>query len=282
MTRFKAACIQTNSAREFAPNIEAVGAAIREARRAGAELIMTPEVTGMFEPIRERHREKATDEAGNPALAAFRDVARETGAWLLIGSLAIRLDETKLANRSFLVDPSGAIVARYDKIHMFDVELDDGQTYRESALYQPGDETVLAPLPWGVLGMTVCYDLRFPHLYRALAQAGASFLSIPSAFTVPTGSAHWHVLMRARAIETGCFVFAPAQCGLHGEGRRTYGHSLIVAPWGEVLADAGEEPGFVMVEIDPASVAEARRKVPSLRHDRVFSRPEPPRSLAAE
>jgi deaminated glutathione amidase len=279
---FTAACVQTNSARDFAANIATVGAAIRAARAAGADLVMTPEVVGMFEPVRAKHLEKATDEAGNPVLAAFREIARETGAWLLIGSLAIRVAETRLANRSFLVDPAGAIVARYDKIHMFDVELDDGQTYRESALYQPGGAAVLTSLPWGLLGMTVCYDLRFPQLYRALAREGAAFLSIPSAFTVPTGRAHWHVLMRARAIETGCFVFAPAQCGTHAEGRRTYGHSIIVDPWGEVLAEAGEEPGFVIAEIDPAKVAEARRKVPSLRHDRDFAAPEAPRSPAAE
>lgn len=283
MTRlFKAACVQTSSAREFQPNIEAVGADIRRARDAGAEFILTPEVVGMFEPIRARHLEKATDEAGNPVLAAFRDVARETGAWLLIGSLAIRVSETKLANRSFLVDPTGAIVARYDKMHMFDVEIGDGQSYRESALYQPGDTAVTAELPWGRLGMTICYDLRFPYLYRALAQAGADFLSIPSAFTAPTGAAHWQVLMRARAIETGSYVLAPAQCGTHAEGRRTYGHSIIVAPWGEVLAEAGDETGFVIAEIDPARVAEARRKIPSLRHDRSFAGPAQARGLAAE
>jgi predicted amidohydrolase len=279
---FKAACVQTSSAREFQPNIEAVGADIRRARDAGAEFILTPEVVGMFEPIRARHLEKATDEAGNPVLAAFRDVARETGAWLLIGSLAIRVSETKLANRSFLVDPTGAIVARYDKMHMFDVEIGDGQSYRESALYQPGDTAVTAELPWGRLGMTICYDLRFPYLYRALAQAGADFLSIPSAFTAPTGAAHWQVLMRARAIETGSYVLAPAQCGTHAEGRRTYGHSIIVAPWGEVLAEAGDETGFVIAEIDPARVAEARRKIPSLRHDRSFAGPAQARGLAAE
>jgi predicted amidohydrolase len=279
---FKAACVQTSSAREFQPNIEAVGADIRRARDAGAEFILTPEVVGMFEPIRARHLEKATDEAGNPVLAAFRDIARETGAWLLIGSLAIRVSETKLANRSFLVDPAGAIVARYDKIHMFDVEIGDGQSYRESALYQPGDTAVTAELPWGRLGMTICYDLRFPYLYRALAQVGAEFLSIPSAFTAPTGAAHWQVLMRARAIETGSYVLAPAQCGTHAEGRRTYGHSIIVAPWGEVLAEAGDETGFVIAEIDLARVAEARRKIPSLSHDRCFAGPTKARGLAAE
>jgi len=281
MAIFRAACVQTSSAREFQPNIEAVGAEIRRARAAGADFILTPEVVGMFEPVRQRHLEKAVGEAENPALAAFRDVARETGAWLLVGSLAVRVAETKLANRSFLVDPAGAVVARYDKIHMFDVEIGDGQIYRESALYQPGGEAVVADLPWGRLGMTVCYDLRFPYLYRALANAGADFLSIPSAFTVPTGRAHWQVLMRARAIETGCFVMAPAQCGEHAEGRRTYGHSIIVGPWGEVLAEAGDEPGFVIAEIDTARVAEARRKVPSLQHDRAVAQPAAP-ALAAE
>ena len=268
--KFTAACVQITAQREFAPNIEATSALARRARDAGADLIMTPEITGMFEPKRDLHLAKATDEAANPALAAFRELARETGAWLLVGSLAIKLEAARLANRSFLLSPDGAIAARYDKIHMFDVDLKNGESYRESALYRPGDSTILAPLPWGTLGMTVCYDLRFPYLYRALAHAGADFLSIPSAFTVPTGKAHWHVLQRARAIENGCFVFAPAQCGEHAEGRRTYGHSLIVDPWGEVLADAGDAVGFVTAEIDPAKVAEARRMVPSLRHDRVI------------
>ena len=281
--KFTAACVQITSQREFAPNVKAAGDLIRRARDAGADLIMTPEITGMFEPKRDLHLAKATDEAANPALAAFRDLARETGAWLLVGSLAIKLEAARLANRSFLLAPGGAIAARYDKIHMFDVDLKNGESYRESALYRPGDDAVLAALPWGALGMTVCYDLRFPYLYRALAQAGADFLTIPAAFTVPTGKAHWHVLQRARAIETGCFVFAPAQWGEHAEGRRTYGHSLIVDPWGEVLADAGEGVGFITAEIDPARIAEARRMVPALRHDRAIAAPRmTPAPLAAE
>jgi predicted amidohydrolase len=181
--------------------------------------------------------------------------------------------DDRLANRSFLIAPDGAIAQRYDKIHMFDVELAGGESYRESNAFRPGEAAALATLPWGVLGMTVCYDLRFPHLYRGLAQAGADFLSIPSAFTVPTGRAHWHVLMRARAIENGCFVFAPAQWGEHAEGRKTYGHSLIVAPWGEIIAEAEDGVGFITAEIDPAKIAEARRAVPSLRHDRAFAAP---------
>jgi deaminated glutathione amidase len=281
--KFAAACVQMTSEREFEPNIRAAGDLVRRARDAGAELIMTPEITGMFEPKRDRHLAKATDEAANPALAAFRDLAREVGAWLLLGSTPIRIEAERLANRSFLLAPDGAIAARYDKIHMFDVDLANGESYRESALYRPGEASVLAALPWGTLGMTVCYDLRFPYLYRALAQAGADFLSIPAAFTVPTGKAHWHVLQRARAIENGCFVFAPAQWGEHAEGRKTFGHSLIVDPWGEVLADAGEGVGFVTAEIDTAKIAEARRMVPALRHDRVIPTPQTAQApLAAE
>ena len=289
---FTASCIQFTSARDYEPNIRVVSDLIRRARGAGADLVLTPENTGLTEPVGKLRREKARDEANHPVLAALREVARETGVWLLIGSLAIDLSrepgeaegERRLANRSYLIDPNGAIVARYDKVHMFDVDLAGGESYRESNAFRPGGQSALAETPWGVLGMTVCYDLRFPHLYRALAQAGADFLAIPSAFTVPTGEAHWHVLMRARAIENGCYVFAPAQWGEHAEGRRTYGHSLIVDPWGEVLADGGEGVGIISARIDAAAIAKARRMVPSLKHDRPFIQPElavrPP--LAAE
>jgi predicted amidohydrolase len=280
--KFTAACVQMTSEREFEPNIKAASDLVRRARDAGATFILTPEITAMLEPKREQHLAKAKAEAENPALAAFRELAKETGAWLLIGSIAIKLEEKRLANRSFLLTPEGEIAARYDKIHMFDIDLKNGETYRESALYRPGDTPVLAELPWGMLGMTVCYDVRFAYLYRTLAQAGADFLAIPAAFTVPTGKAHWHVLQRARAIETACFVLAPAQWGEHAEGRKTYGHSLIVDPWGEVLADAGEGVGFVTAEIDPARIAEARQIVPALRHDRPLSAPQMPRALAAE
>jgi predicted amidohydrolase len=288
---FTASCIQFTSARDYEPNIRVVSDLVRRARDGGADFVLTPENTGLTEPIGKLRREKARNEANHPVLAALRDVARETGVWLLIGSLAVDLShepgaaegERRLANRSYLVNPHGAVVARYDKIHMFDVDLEGGESYRESNAFRPGHQTVLAETPWGVLGMTVCYDLRFPHLYRALAQAGADFLAIPSAFTVPTGKAHWHVLMRARAIETGCFVFAPAQWGEHAEGRKTYGHSLIVGPWGEVLADAGEGVGIVSARIEPAAIAKARRMVPSLQHDRPFTKPElGARPLAAE
>ena len=279
---FTASCIQFTSARDYDPNIRVVSDLVRRARDSGADLVLTPENTGLIEPIGKLRRAKARDEANHPVLAALRDVARETGVWLLIGSLAVDIsgeagtsrDETRLANRSYLIDPSGAVVAHYDKIHMFDVDLAGGESYRESNAFRPGGRTVLADTPWGVLGMTVCYDLRFPQLYRTLAQAGADFLAIPSAFTVPTGKAHWQVLMRARAIENGCFVFAPAQWGEHAEGRRTYGHSLIVDPWGEVLADAGEGVGIASARIDVEAIAKARRMVPSLGHDRPFVKPE--------
>jgi deaminated glutathione amidase len=274
VTVFKAACIQLTAGREVEPNIRAASDLVRRARDAGADLIMTPEVSDMIEPKRALREAKARAESAHPMLAAFRDLARETGAYLLLGSIVVRTEgDGRLANRSFLIAPDGNILARYDKIHMFDVDLPGGESYRESAVFKPGEATALAALPWGVIGLTVCYDLRFPHLYRALAQGGADFLTVPAAFTVPTGKAHWHVLLRARAIENGCFVFAPAQCGEHAEGRRTYGHSLIVAPWGEVVAEAGEEPGFMTAEIDPARIAEARRAVPSLGHDRPFALP---------
>jgi deaminated glutathione amidase len=202
--KFTAACVQMTSEREFDPNIRAAGGLVRRARDAGADLIMTPEITGMFEPKRDRHLAKATDEATNPALAAFRDLARETGAWLLLGSTPIRIEAERLANRSFLIAPDGAIAARYDKIHMFDVDLENGESYRESALYRPGDAAVLAALPWGTLGMTICYDLRFPYLYRALAQVGADFLSIPAAFTVPTGNRECVLRLRPGPVGRAC------------------------------------------------------------------------------
>ncbi len=287
---FVAACIQFTAGPDPEPNLRVVGDMVRRARDRGADLIMTPEATNFIESGR-RRREKARREADDPWLAGARGLARETGAWLLLGSLVIDPDsepgaaagETRLANRSFLIDAEGAIVARYDKIHMFDIDLPGGESYRESSAYRPGGHSVVAETPWGGLGISVCYDLRFPHLYRALAQAGAGFLTVPSVFTVPTGTAHWHVLLRARAIENGCFVFAPAQSGEHAAGRRSYGHSLIVDPWGEVLADAGEGPGIVSARIDPARIDEVRQMVPSLNHDRAFAQPHPTaRPLAAE
>jgi len=287
---FTAACVQFTAGPDAEPNLRIVADLIRQARDKGAELIMTPEASNFIESGN-RRREKARPEAEDPFLAGACAVARETGAWLLLGSLVIdprgegdaATGERRLANRSFLVDPNGKIAARYDKIHMFDIDLPGGESYRESNAYRPGAGSAVAQTPWGGLGMSVCYDVRFPQLYRALAQAGADFLTVPSVFTVPTGSAHWHVLLRARAIENGCFVFAPAQWGEHVAGRRSYGHSLIVDPWGEVLADGGEGIGVVSARIEVARIAEVRRMVPSLQHDRQFARPRPlTHPLAAE
>ena len=275
-TLFKAACVQMTSEREVAPNLTLAGDLIRQAASAGAKLVMTPENTTIIEPDRKLSLAKALPESAHPGLPYFADLARDQAVWLLIGSMPIKLDNGKLANRSFLFGPDGKVKARYDKIHVFDVDLPNGEVYRESATVHPGDQAVVAETPWGNLGLTICYDLRFAYLHRALAQAGAIFLTVPAAFTVPTGEAHWHVLLRARAIETGCFVFAPAQCGTHAEGRRTYGHSLIIAPWGEILADAGSEPGLAIAEIDTAKVLAARHAVPSLRHDRAFAPPAKP------
>ena len=276
--RFKIGLVQMTSGRNVAENIETASALIREARAQGADFILTPETTTMMEPRRRLTLEKAAPEQSHPGPPAFAELAAELEIWLLIGSMTMGLGPEagageKLANRSYLFGPDGRIAARYDKIHMFDVEIPDGQSYRESSTYQAGSVAVTATLPWGILGLSVCYDLRFPQLYRDLAQAGADFLTVPAAFTQFTGQAHWHVLLRARAIETGCFVFAPAQCGEHAEGRRTYGHSLVVAPWGEILADGGEAPGVVVAEVDTAKIAESRRMVPSLGHDRRFETP---------
>ena len=268
---FTAACLQLTSDREVEANIAAVRELARRARDKGADLVMTPEVTDMMEPKRALAVAKAKDEANHPMLAAARDVAREIGAWFLLGSIVVKLaDDERTANRSFLIAPDGVVRARYDKIHMFDVTLPDGRAIRESSAYRPGDRAVLARTPWGALGMTVCYDLRFPGLYRALAQAGAEFLAVPSSFTAQTGPAHWHTLLRARAIENTCFVFAPAMCGEHPGNRSTYGHSLMIGPWGDVLAEGGDQPGIVMARIDRGAIAKARGMIPSLEHDRPY------------
>lgn len=270
---FRLACVQTTSGNDMAANLAAATAAGRVARARGADLIAFPEVVAMMEPDRALVPAKAAPFEDHPALRAFQALAAETGAWVVAGTIAVRLGDGTVANRSCLLDAGGRLVAWYDKIHMFDVALADGESYRESATYRPGERAVVAPTPWGLLGLTVCYDLRFPHLYRDLAKAGALFLSVPSAFTVPTGEAHWEVLLRARAIECGAYVFAPAQCGTHAGGRRTWGHSLIVDPWGKVLADGGDRPGVVIADIDPAKVADARRAIPALAHDRPYSQP---------
>jgi predicted amidohydrolase len=276
LTKFRAACVQLNAGDEVVTNIVAASALIRAAKDQGAEFIATPEMTNLMENRSSDLRAKARVEPQDEALMRLRDLAAELGIHLLIGSLAIKIedDETnRLANRSFLIGPAGQILARYDKLHMFDVDLPSGETYRESRNYRPGEAAQLAQTALGPIGMTICYDVRFPALYRALAQAGAHVMTVPSAFTRVTGEAHWHVLLRARAIECGAFVIAPAQCGTHPRGRETYGHSLIVSPWGEVLADGGILPGIALADIDLSQVEEARTRVPSLRHDRTFSLP---------
>jgi predicted amidohydrolase len=272
---FKAAMIQMRSGLKPDANIDDAVRMIGEAKSAGAEYVLTPEMTNILAAKREQLFAVVVEEEADASLAAMRTIARKLGIYVHVGSLAIKLSHDRAANRSFLIDPKGDIAARYDKIHMFDVDLADGESYRESRNYRPGELAVLADLPCGRLGLTVCYDLRFPALYRALAEAGATMLAIPSAFTKQTGEAHWHVLMRARAIENGCFVFAAAQAGKHENGRETFGHSLIVDPWGRIIAEGGTEPGVIMAEIDPAQVTNARSRIPSLQHGRRFEIVEP-------
>jgi len=271
----KAAMIQMRSGLKPSTNIDEAARLIGEARSAGAHYVLTPEMTNILAAKREQLFAVVMEEEADASLATLRELARKLGIYVHIGSLAIKVSHDRAANRSFIVDPKGNIVARYDKIHMFDVDLADGESYRESRNYRPGELAVLADLPWGRLGLTVCYDLRFPALYRALAEAGATMLTIPSAFTKQTGEAHWHVLIRTRAIENGSFVFAAAQGGKHENGRDTYGHSLIVDPWGRIIAEGGTEPGVVMAEIDPAQIANARARIPSLQHGRRFEVVEP-------
>ncbi|MGB8631480.1 MAG: carbon-nitrogen hydrolase family protein [Xanthobacteraceae bacterium] len=272
---FKVGLIQMRSGLDPAANLAVVLELIDQAKQAGADYVLTPELTNILAIKRDHLFANIVAEENDPTLATLREVARELAIYVHIGSLAIKASAEKAANRSFLIDRKGGVAARYDKIHMFDVDLAGNESYRESNNYRPGELAVLADLPWGRLGMTVCYDLRFPALYRALAEAGASFLAIPSAFTRQTGEAHWHVLQRARAIENGCFVFAAAQGGKHENGRETFGHSLVIDPWGRILAEGGIEPGVVMAEIKPAEVAAARGRVPSLDHGRRFELVEP-------
>ena len=272
---FKAAMIQMRSGLQPGANIDAAIRYVGDAKSAGAEYVLTPEMTNILAANREQLFAAAVDEEADASLATLREVARKLGIYVHIGSLAVRISPDRAANRSFLIDPKGDILARYDKIHMFDVDLAGGESYRESRNYRPGELAVLADLPWGRLGLTVCYDLRFPALYRALAEAGATMLAIPSAFTKQTGEAHWHVLVRSRAIENGCFVFAAAQGGRHENGRDTFGHSLIVDPWGRILAEGDTEPGVIVAEIHPAEVASARARIPSLQHGRRFEIVEP-------
>lgn len=275
----RAGLVQLNVGDDPAANLPVTLSHVRAAAQQGAEFVLTPECTNLLSSDRTRQRALLRLEADDPTLAALRAEAQTFGIWLLIGSLCLQSGDAdgRFANRSFLIAPDGTIAARYDKIHMFDVNVSETEVYRESAGYRPGTRAVLATTPFARIGMTVCYDVRFPKLYRALAQAGAEILTVPAAFNHITGAAHWEALLRARAIETGAFVLAPAQTGFHaevaGKGRRTHGHTLAVAPWGEILADGGVEAGVTLVDIDLSQVAAARARVPSLGHDRPFDAP---------
>ncbi len=269
---FKAALVQVTAGPDPLKNASVNRAFLDESAVAGAEFVLFPEVCNMIEPDRSACRQKARSGLEDETVVALQDGARAHGVWVLIGSVVVQSEITpgKLANRSFLINDQGEIVATYDKMHLFDVDVGSSDVYRESDTYQAGSGLTLASTPWGPLGMTVCYDLRFPHLYRDLAKAGAFMLTVPSAFTRPTGAAHWHVLLRARAIETGAFVLAPAQTGEHSGGRKTYGHSIAINPWGEVLADGNVEVGVTYVDIDPTEVVSARLRIPALKHDREY------------
>jgi predicted amidohydrolase len=275
----RAGLVQLTVGDDPSENLPETVALVRAAVSGGAGFILTPECTNALSSNRARQRDLFRHEEDDQTLAALRDEAARAGVWLLIGSIGVLTHDPdgRFANRSFLIRPDGGIAARYDKIHMFDVNVSETEVYRESSGYRPGTQAVLAEAPFGRVGMSICYDIRFPQLYRRLAQAGAEILTVPAAFNHITGAAHWETLLRARAIETGCYVLAPAQTGFHpekaGKGRRTHGHSLAISPWGEVLSDAGTEPGVTFADIDLAEVARARDRIPSLSHDRGFDGP---------
>jgi predicted amidohydrolase len=272
----QAAIYQSRTGIDPEANARKLAAAIAEAGARGADMLFTPEMSGLLDRDRARAAANVREEGDDPVLAAVREAAAKAGLWVQLGSLALNAGRSdgRLVNRAFLIDADGAIRARYDKIHLFDVDLPNGESWRESAAYAPGERGVIAETPWGRLGLSICYDLRFPDLYRALSDGGADMLAIPAAFTVPTGEAHWHVLLRARAIEAGVFVVAAAQSGEHEDGRTTFGHSLVVDPWGEVLLDMGEDESVAVVEIDPARVGKARGRIPALAHRRPIGPPE--------
>ena len=270
-TTFRAACIQNTATRDIAANIDWVCERIAEARSAGADFITLTETVGLIEPVNAQIPDACYSEAEDAGLSAFQQQARALEVTVLVGSQLIKTDDQRIVNRSFLLDTQGEIVARYDKLHLFDIELSNGEFYQESDVITAGDKAVLATTRWGKLGMTVCYDLRFAALYRELAQNGAQFITIPAAFTQTTGKAHWHTLVRARAIETGAFIIAPNQCGHHADQRYSFGHSLIIDPWGEILADGGPEPGVIYADIDLDRVQKARDRIPSLQNERPFT-----------
>jgi predicted amidohydrolase len=269
--KFRVGLVQMRTSKDIEDNLAQSEALIRDAASRGANYIQTPENTNIMEVDAPHLLEKIASEDKTAGVALFSNLASELGVWLHIGSMAIKVENGRAANRAFLFAPTGQLVRRYDKIHMFDVNLPSGENYRESATFVPGTEAVVATLPWGKLGIATCYDMRFPEQFKALAQAGAKYLTAPSAFTKVTGEAHWHILLRARAIENGCFVFAAAQGGCHANGRTTYGHSIVISPWGEILAEAGTEPGVIVADIDAAEVDRVRARIPSLDHARDFT-----------
>lgn len=270
---FRIACLQMQTGNDLAANLDSVKTMAREAARSGAQFVLTPEYAMMMDGSGRTMRERALEADGSPALPELQALAKELSVWLLVGSLTLKTAENRIANRSCLIAADGTVVATYDKIHMFDATLPDGKVIKESSAYCPGDRAVIAETPWGKLGLTICYDLRFPQLYRRLAKAGAHYLTVPSSFQRATGKDHWHALLQARAIENACFVFAPAMCGEHPGNRTTYGHTLVVDPWGKILADGGEDPGIVYAEIDPARVERVRSMLPCLEHDVEFQAP---------
>jgi predicted amidohydrolase len=270
---FRVALLQMQTGNDLAANLEAVTAMTREAAANGARFVLTPEYALMMDGSGRTMRERALAQDGSPALPQLQALAKELSIWLLAGSLTLKTDSERIANRSILISADGVIEASYDKIHMFDATLPDGKTIKESSAYCPGARAVTADTPWGALGLTVCYDLRFPQLYRSLAKAGARFITIPSSFQRATGKDHWHPLIQARAIENACFIFAPAMCGEHPGNRSTYGHSLVVDPWGKILADGGEAPGIVYADVDPSRVDKVRGMLPCLQHDVEFEAP---------
>ncbi len=268
---FRAACLQLNSGSDLAVNLAAVKSRVCEAAGNGAHFVLTPEYSLMMDGSGRVMRERALDPDGGATLVELQNLALTNKVWLLVGSLTLKTGEERIVNRSYLIAADGTVVATYDKIHMFDVTLPDGKVIRESSSYRPGEQAVVATTPWGKLGMSICYDVRFPHLYRALAQQGAEFITVPASFQHQTGKVHWHTLLKARAIENAAYILAPAMCGEHPGNRQTYGHALIVDPWGEVLADGGEAPGIISADIDPARVAKIRSMMPSLEHDRQYA-----------
>lgn len=272
MNNMRAAIFQMTSGIDPAANGEAIAMMVARARAEGADMLFTPEMAGYLDRDRSRAAATLRSEADDPVLAQVRNAAAKHGLWVHLGSLPLKDERSdgRWANRSFMIDADGAIRARYDKIHLFDVDLATGESWRESSVYGPGEQVVAVDTPWGRMGLSVCYDMRFPDLYRALTNAGATILLMPAAFTVPTGQAHWHVLLRARAVEAGCFVIAAAQAGVHEDGRETYGHSLIVDPWGEVVLDMGVEGGLALAEIDLSRVEEVRGRVPAIANRRIL------------